>query len=273
MKCSLRNHLSDLKVIIIDEISMASNELWFYVHLRLNEIFGSVNNDPFSDITVTVVGDLPPVGGFPVYASYKNNSQNFDLLWRPFKAFELVEVMRQRGDDSLIHLLNNVRIARPRTKDLTLLQSKTFSTAGRDFHHETLHIFPENVHNQKMLGAINDDICVVPAIDILPKNIASQRIKEALDRNQTDTGGLASVIKIKVNLRVMLTFNVDLSDRLVNGQLGRIKHISKNLNGDVTKIYIKVDDAGAGQNKKLIKTLLQSNILGYQWKNLKLILS
>ena len=100
-----------------------------------------------------------------------------------------------------------------------------------------------------MLEAINEEMCVVPAIDILPKNIASQRIKEALDRNQTDNGGLASVIKIKVNSRVMLTVNVDLSDRLVNGQLGTVKHISKNLNGEVTKINIKFDDAGAGQKK------------------------
>ena len=41
----------------------------FYVHLRLNEIFGSVNNDPFAGITVIVVGDLlqlPPAGGRPV---------------------------------------------------------------------------------------------------------------------------------------------------------------------------------------------------------------
>ena len=45
MKFCLRNHLSDLKVIIINEISMVSNELLFYVHLRLNEIFGSVNNN------------------------------------------------------------------------------------------------------------------------------------------------------------------------------------------------------------------------------------
>ena len=75
MKCSLRNHLSDLKVIIIDEIYMVSNELLFYVDLRLNEIFGSVNNDPFTGITVVVVGDLlqvPPVRGCPVYAGYKN---------------------------------------------------------------------------------------------------------------------------------------------------------------------------------------------------------
>ena len=83
MKCSLKNHLSDLKVIIIDEISMVSNELLFYVHLRVNEIFGSVNNDPFAGMTVIVIGDLlqlPPAGGRPVYASYKNNWQNFDLL-------------------------------------------------------------------------------------------------------------------------------------------------------------------------------------------------
>ena len=124
MKCSLKNHLSDLKVIIIDEISMVSNELLFNVHLRLNEIFGSVHNDPFAGITVIVVGDLlqlPPVGGRQVYASYKNNWQNFDLLWRHFKVFELTEVMPQRGDGTLIDLLNNVRIARPQSSDLTLL--------------------------------------------------------------------------------------------------------------------------------------------------------
>ena len=176
-----------------------------------------------------------------MYASYKNTWQNFDLLRRDFKVFELTEVMRQRGDDTLVDLLNNVQIARSKPSDLTLLQSKTFSTAGRDFHHETPHIFAENefvnVHNQKMLETINDEMCVVPVIDILPKNIASQRIKEALDRNQTDTS------------RVVLTVNVDLSDRLVNDQLGTVKHISKHFDGEVTKIYIKFDDAGAGQKK------------------------
>ena len=154
MKRSLRNHLSDLKVIVIDEISMVSNELLFYVHISVNEIFGSVNNDPFASMTVIVIGDflqLPPAGGRPVYASYKNNWQNFDLLWRHFKVFELTEVMGQRRDDTLVNLLINVRIARPQPSDLTLLQSKTFSTAGRDFHYETLYLFAENafinVHN------------------------------------------------------------------------------------------------------------------------------
>ena len=149
--------------------------------------------------------------------------------------------MHQIGDDTFPDLLNNVQIARPQTNDLTLLQSKTLPTVAWEFHDETLRIFAENafvnnVHNQKMLDAINDKKSAIPAIDILPKNIASHRIKEALDRNRTDTGGLASVVKIKANWRVMLTVNMDLSHRLINGQLGTVKHISKNLNGAVTKI-------------------------------------
>ena len=66
------------------------------------------------------------------------------------------------------------------------------------------------------MQAINDETCAVPAIDILSKNVASQKIKEVLHRD---------------------------------GQLGAIKHISENLNREVTKIYIKFDDVGAGQKK------------------------
>ena len=127
MKSSLRNKLADLKVIIIDEISMVSNDLLFYVHLRLNEIFNSVKNEPFAGVTVITVGDffpLPPVGGKPVYAPYKNNLQNFESLWQHFKMFELTEIMRQRGDSQLIDLLNNVRIADINSTDIELLQSK-----------------------------------------------------------------------------------------------------------------------------------------------------
>ena len=55
-KSSLRNKLSDLKVIIIDEISMVSNDFLFYIHVRLNEIFGSANNELFAEITVINAG-------------------------------------------------------------------------------------------------------------------------------------------------------------------------------------------------------------------------
>ena len=85
MRSRLRNKLSDLKVIITDEISIVSNDLLFHVHLRLTEIFGSVNDQPFASVSVIAVGDffrLPPVGGKLVYANYKDNCQTFNSLWK-----------------------------------------------------------------------------------------------------------------------------------------------------------------------------------------------
>ena len=149
----------------------------FYIHLHLNEIFGSVNNKTFAGITVIVVGDLlqlPPIMGRLVYANYKNNWQNFDLLWRHFKIFELTQFIHQRGNGIFIDLLNNVRIARSQASDFKLLHSKALSTVGAEGHDETHGIFARNtffnIKNQ-MLETIKDEMCLVPAIGSLTKNI------------------------------------------------------------------------------------------------------
>ena len=66
---------------------------------------------------------------------------------------------------------------------------------------------------------------IIKAIDNLPKNASIQKINQVLNRNQSETGGLAGILKIKINARVMLTVNIDLQDRLVNGQLETVMHI------------------------------------------------
>ena len=49
-----------------------------------------------------------------------------------------------------------------------------------------------------------------------------------LNRNQSETGELAGELDIvKNNARIMLKVNVDLQDRLVNGQLATVKHIKQ----------------------------------------------
>ena len=58
MRSSVRNKLSDLKVIVIDEISMVSNDLLFHVYLRVTKIFEYVNNQPFASVSVITVGDF-----------------------------------------------------------------------------------------------------------------------------------------------------------------------------------------------------------------------
>ena len=57
MNSTVRNRLADLKTIIIDEISMVSNNLLFFNNLRLNEIFATTNIESFAGLTIVAVGD------------------------------------------------------------------------------------------------------------------------------------------------------------------------------------------------------------------------
>ena len=78
-RSALRNSLCELRVLIIDEISMVSNLQLLYIHLRLVEIFGYSDNVPFAGISVIAVGDfyqLPPVQQRTVYAEFRDAWQN-----------------------------------------------------------------------------------------------------------------------------------------------------------------------------------------------------
>ena len=83
MRSILRYRLSEVKVLIIDEVSMVPIDLSLHIHLGLIEIFASKGNFPFAGIIVIAVGyflQLPPVRPRPVYAEYKNTWNNLDLL-------------------------------------------------------------------------------------------------------------------------------------------------------------------------------------------------
>ena len=54
----LRNKLSEIKLIIIDEISIVSSMLFYQVHQRLNEVFEVSRDLSFAGLPVLVCGDL-----------------------------------------------------------------------------------------------------------------------------------------------------------------------------------------------------------------------
>ena len=143
-----------------------------------------------------------------------------------------------------------MRIADINSTDIELLQSKVIKPGSANYPIDALHIFTENSssneHNLKMLLSVDGSLHVFPAIDILPKNIPQQKVNEVLNRKQSETGGLAQSLQIKLNARVMLTVNIDLQDRLVNRL---VKHISTDKQANVAKIYIKFDDSKAGAKK------------------------
>ena len=167
MKSSLRNKLSDLKVMIVDEISMVSNDLLFCDHLRLNTIFGSVSNEPLAMITVITV-------------------KVFEVFWKHFKIFELTEIMRQLEDSQVFDLLNHARVPDIKGTDIELLKSRVIQPWNDQYPHDALHIFDENAtahqHNLKMLQLIETPLHMIPANDFLPKSILTKMTSYQKDK-------------------------------------------------------------------------------------------
>ena len=173
----------------------------------------------------------------------------------------------ERGDAEFIDLLNHIRVTELNNCNLKILKFKFIFTNSVNYLRDALHIFSEDAsaaaHNTAMLQSNINELHIIEAIDILPKNIPPTKISKAFNRNQSETGGLASILQTKLNARIMLTVNIDIQGRLINGQMETIKHISKDRINNITKINVKFDDAKAGL-EKMSRDFLQNKIHRYQ---------
>ena len=255
-KTLLRLSLSELKLIIIDEISMVSNNKLLHIHQRLKEIFGSSSSNLFADISILCVGDfyqLPPIKERPVFCPYSNDLQNLMHPWHIFKMVELTQIMRQKGDDSFTQLLNRARIAEHTEEDISTIQSKGIdATNTKNYPLNVLHVWAENQlvteYNNQRLEEICKPLFLLQAVDQYPVNVSRQEINKVLKKGRSATGGLDFQILVKESARVMLTSNIDVSDRLINGQLGTVAKISVNeISRKPTIVYVKFDDELAGE--------------------------
>ena len=86
----MKTTLHDMKLLIVDEVSMVSSLTLAYIHLRLEEIFGE--QDWFGSKNVLFVGDLlqlQPVNGQPVFEKVSSKAVTLKLgcatsvnIWR-----------------------------------------------------------------------------------------------------------------------------------------------------------------------------------------------
>ena len=251
-RAALRNKLSEVRLIIIDEISMVSSVLFYQVNQRLNEIFGYSGNEPFAGLPVIVCGyffQLPPVKGLPVYSSAASIKGFIALdLWRKFQMVELTEVMRQRGDFEFISLLNEIREGEIDDHVVNTLKSRFLKE--KSFPQHVVQMFAENKpakeRNETQLNTIDTQLILIDAIDEIPKDIvlSQSQIDAIKQRKMSETGNLESQLKLKIGAQVMLTSNLDIDDRLVNGLVGTVKQI-KYKNNEVSVVYVNFDDNNA----------------------------
>ena len=192
----------------------------------------------FKDVCwyIIAVGDLhqlPPIQQKPIFCKYSNDVYNLSHPWHEFKMIELVEIMRQKDDQPFIELLNRFRVAQHTEADIRTIQSREVSVNDKnDYPLNELHVWAENKpvmdYNNQRLQEILMPLRVRKAVDQYPKNVSTHEIERVLSKGRSYTGGLDSEVYIIEEARVMLTNNVDISDRLINGQLGTVVRIFVN---------------------------------------------
>ena len=110
---------------------------------------------------------------------------------------------------------------------------------------------PKDQYNCAKLETLQEQVVEIPSIDKVPSEIIDDILSSNAKRPLNQRANLASKLRLKRHCRVMLTTNVDISDKLINGQLGYIYDFA-------TNIYIKFSDNAAGlkgiQNESLART-------------------
>ena len=91
---------------------------------------------------------------------------------------------------------------------------------------------PAKEHDETQLNTLDTQIILIDTIDEIHKDIVlSQSQTDTIkQRKMSETGNFESQLKLKVGVQVMLTSNLDIDNRLVNGLVGIVKQVKYKTN-------------------------------------------
>lgn len=251
-----RLNLSDLKIWIVDEMSMMDSDMMYKTHLRLKRIFQTEELDPFGNLCVVFVGDLLQLS--PVKGSYIFKKPNFSdfasfhsvlPLWQTFEPVILQQNHRQGEQSIWADTLNRFREGQLLDEDIEILKSRMSKEEFLD--ENCIHVFYKNEDvkalNDKMLEKIDSPKVIMKAVKAGPKAYKANVTKHGT----IDSTQFMDVLELKIGARCMVSFNVSLMDNLVNGSTGTV--VGFEYRGkEVECVIIQFDDpmAGVEQRKK-----------------------
>ena len=206
----------NIKVLIIDEISMIDGELFD----KLDDIARRIRrcDEPFGGIQVVVCGDffqLPPVS--------KKEEQPATFAFDSFAwkrciklTITLQKVFRQQGDMEFIEMLNEMRIGKLSEKSIREFMKLERELPETDIEPAELFCtrFEVDRANKTRLDKLESEIKTYTAWD--GGNLEDPQQRERLLANFM----APKLLHLKTGAQVMMIKNIDES--LVNGSLGKV---------------------------------------------------
>uniref|UniRef100_A0A1X7VDH8 ATP-dependent DNA helicase n=2 Tax=Amphimedon queenslandica TaxID=400682 RepID=A0A1X7VDH8_AMPQE len=255
--------LKNLKIIIVDEVSMVSNLNLAYLHMRLEDIFGT--DEWFGSKNILFVGDLlqlPPVNGRPVFNKISNKlvktrfgAANAVNIWKETVEYdELTINERQKGDETFFKMLDSDRHGCLTDDTIDTLKSRVFNVSIQEKYKELesegtnppICLFSKvdacQKINELMLESLETEKIELACVDVVDESGSTAKFDkkqekklEKLKDQPSKTAGLETVLSLAVGCRVMLRRNIDVTVGLVNGAIGTVMGIY------ATRISIKFD--------------------------------
>ena len=252
---TFRVNLSELKLIIIDEVSMVSCDMLYNVHRRLCKIFQ--NNKLFGGIGIILVGDmlqLRPVKARYIFEEPEDEQHQVlyhseDSLWNMFDVVNLVHNHRQGEGSNWAEILNRFRDETFTEEDVKMLEGRVIEDA--EIPDDACHVFYRNADvaecNETMLETLK-----LPQFDIKASYRCPPGYRPKIQQYGTVANtSMVNCLHIRKGARIMLVANVNTSDSLVNGAMGCIVDIVKfKDSSEVQCIIIAFDNPKVGRNQR-----------------------
>ncbi|XP_072162087.1 uncharacterized protein [Bemisia tabaci] len=267
---SLATKFSQVKLIIIDEISMVSEELFRKVDQRLRHLFKE--NLPFGGISILCLGDfnqLPPVQGKPLYGSISDDPyiEIFRRpLWHLFDVYKLTQNMRQ-NETKFITALNNLGEGTLTEDDINFFKQRCYEKLpDKTKIEKPIQLFYTNKEvaewNETRLNEIPGKCYMSYADNIVigdgPSTAKDSLLKWAVDKKRklNDTENMPQTISLKIEGRYMILKNINVEDGLVNGISGILKKIDFGTNSDTKekrpiRIWLQLENISSGQKIRM----------------------
>ena len=254
-----KEQLHNLKILIIDEFSMMKADILYRIHLRLCEIKNS--KQLFGGVNVYLFGDpaqLKPVRGSYIFAApncpdYKlAYGDGTDSLWKSFSVINLEENHRQGKDKIYADMLNRIRVGKQTQEDIEILRSRVRPKDHPDLKGAVFisaKVAPVAKFNEIALAKTPGKLYISKATHI---QAMSKSYKPRIDKKSGRVGDTHYVdeLKLKVGARVMLIYNIDVSDLLTNGTVGTVLGVIEGNDGVVTAVIVRFDNPEAGKQAR-----------------------
>ena len=230
----MRATLSNVKLFIIDEVSMVSSLNLAFMHMRLEVVVCS--SEWFGSRNTLFVGDLfqlPPVHGNPVFEKVTTKSILSHLgcaaainIWKDcITSDELTINERQKKDPQYSSMLDCVRCGCPTQETMSVLNQRVIQVSVPEKFLELQQsgktpvcLFPKrkacNDLNAEMLhnnaSKVQDIYCTDEIDETAGSRKMTKKVIERLDKLNTDcnmTAGLEAKLSLAVGASVMLRRN------------------------------------------------------------------